>query len=865
MAIIAYSDAQHSSLPLSEQRKRLPIYGHRTEMLYMLEKYQVLILVGQTGSGKTTQIPQYLHEAGWTAGGRVVACTQPRRVAATTVAQRVADEMHVKLGMEVGYTIRFEDCTDPGGSTRIKYMTDGMLFREALMDPLLSKYSAIMVDEAHERSLHTDILLGVLKKYAPGNFGDFKKQRLVVDVHLHRILKKRPDLRLIVSSATLDAEAFAAFYCLDSTSADSFENAAILSVQGRMFPVDVHFLSEPVSDYLEATIQTVFDIHTKEPTGDILVFLTGREEIDHVVSEIRERATTLPSNKYAGVLALPIHAGLTMTDQALVFEATGHGVRKVVVATNIAEASITIPGIRYVVDSGFVKIRAFNPETGMEVLTTTSISRASAEQRAGRAGRIQEGKAYRLYTESSFLNDMQQASVPEIQRSNLTSLVLQLKALGIENVLRFDFMTSPPAEMMSKALELLYSLKALDGYGRLSIPLGMQLADFPLDPLLGKVLLESQTMGCSQEILTIAAMISVQNVFVNAASAASEEQHRKFGVQEGDHITLLNVYDAFVHDGKKSGRWCANHLINFKTVSRALAIRSHLERHLVRVLNLEGPGELKSCLPGPRDRNRGSLERASVVIRKCLVSGYFCNAAIIAPDGTHWISAREAPASKKSSGLYLPTKLWMHPTSILFKLAPKWVIFHEVLETGGKAYMREVTVVEPQCGSLRASLLNPHAAVQSSGQRLRFNSTIASPAAAADAAALNAIPLKVHNPQLDENGKELTLDITDNAVKQLKHVAARDDNPLQALRITVDSGGCHGYQYLMGLTDTVNDDDVVFEKDGARVIVDTITLPMISGSRIDFIEELIGSAFKVLANPNAAHSCGCDTSFEIKI
>lgn len=325
-----------------------------------------------------------------------------------------------------------------------------------------------------------------------------------------RILKKRQDLRIVISSATLDAEAFATYFSSGSHPSYGIKAAAILSVEGRMYPVDIQYLDEPCSDYVEQAIQTVFDIHTKEPAGDILVFMTGREEIETIVSEIQERATTLPPNKYAAILALPIYAGLQAEEQMLVFEQTERGTRKVVVATNIAEASVTIPGIGYVVDSGFVKLRAYNPRTGMETLTTTAISRASADQRSGRAGRIKNGKSYRLYTEDSFQKNMRQASVPEIQRSNLAGMVLQLKALGIESVLRFDFMTSPPAEMMSKALELLYSLGALDKFGRLTIPLGMRLAEFPLDPLLGKILLDSSRFGCSYEMLTIAAMVSVQ-------------------------------------------------------------------------------------------------------------------------------------------------------------------------------------------------------------------------------------------------------------------------------------------------------------------------------------------------------------------
>ncbi|KAF9334245.1 hypothetical protein BG006_002494 [Podila minutissima] len=373
--------------------------------------------------------------------------------------------------------------------------------------------------------------------------------------------------------------------------------AAILSVEGRMYPVDIHYLDEPCSDYVEQAIQTVFDIHTKEPAGDILVFMTGREEIETVVSEIRERATTLPPNKYAEILALPIYAGLQPEEQMLVFEHTERGTRKVVVATNVAEASITIPGIGYVVDSGFVKLRAYNPRTGMETLTTTAISQASADQRSGRAGRIKNGKAYRLYTEDSFQKNMRQVSVPEIQRSNLAGMVLQLKALGIENVLRFDFMTSPPAELMSKALELLYSLGALDEF----------------------------------------------------------------------------------------------------TMSRALSVRAHLERYLVRVLDLSDPSELTSCTRVMQPSRSAATATASTIpILKCLVSGYFAQAARIAPDGAHWISARELTAAGIARGQDAAT-LWMHPTSILFKQTPTWVIFHEVVETGqGKAYMREVTVIEPE-------------------------------------------------------------------------------------------------------------------------------------------------------------------------
>ncbi|CAG8726529.1 30593_t:CDS:10, partial [Racocetra persica] len=524
-ALVTFVD-RGTSLSIQQQRKRLPIYKSRDQILYLIEKYRTTIIVGHTGCGKTTQLPQYLNEAGWTANGFVVACTQPRRVAATTVADRVATEMNVKLGEDVGYSIRFEDCYSPT-KTRIKYMTDGMLFRETFGDPLLSQYSVIMIDEAHERSLYTDILLGILKKFAY-----FALSRI--------IQKKRPELRIIVSSATLDAEAFYEFFNTNITNDSTKDNVSIISLEGKMFPIDIHYLSNPCSEYVEASIQTVFDIHVQQPPGDILVFLTGRDEIDSAVGEISERATTLPRSAMK-ILPLPIYAGLHLEQQLQIFEPTPYNTRKVIVATNIAEASITLEGIVYVVDCGFVKLRAHNPKTGMESLVVCPISKASAQQRAGRAGRVGPGKTYRLYTEDSFYK-LEDASIPEIQRSNLAQVVLHLKALGIENVLRFDFLTPPPAELMTRSLELLYSLKALDDHGRLTMPLGMQLAEFPVDPMLGKILLDSYKFQCGEEMLSIAAMLSVQDVFIIPSNPDIDvnEEKRKFTVEEGDHITLLN-------------------------------------------------------------------------------------------------------------------------------------------------------------------------------------------------------------------------------------------------------------------------------------------------------------------------------------
>ncbi|KAI8079931.1 P-loop containing nucleoside triphosphate hydrolase protein [Halteromyces radiatus] len=652
--VIAHAEQQYRHLTLKQQRERLPVFKLRRELLYSIETYQTTIVIGQTGCGKTTQIPQYLEEAGWTRNRKQIACTQPRRIAATTVAQRVADEKSVKLGDEVGYLIRFDDQTS--SKTRIKYMTDGMLFRETMIDPLLTNYDVVMIDEAHERSLYTDILLGVLKK----------------------IQKKRPDLHVIISSATLDAETFYTFFNHNTTKDRSKDTANIISLEGRMYPVDTLYVDEPVPDYVEKTIQTVFDIHTQEARGDILIFLTGREEIDHVVSEIYDRAKTLPKGSLY-LEPLPLYAGLTLQEQLRVFEPTPRDSRKVIVSTNIAEASVTLEGIVYVIDCGFVKIRAYNPKTGMEALVVTPISKASALQRAGRAGRVRPGKAFRLYTEETY-NTLRDTSIPEIQRTNLAPVILQLKALGIDNVLRFDFVTAPPAALMIRALELLYSLKALDDVGRLTLPLGMTLAEFPVDPMLGKILLSSGDFHCSQEIVTIAAMVSVQNIFIQPSRKMDKmavlDIRRQFWVEEGDHLSLLNVYNGFIHNGK-SGKWCHDRLLNFKALARAIRIRQQLVKYLKR---FKVP--MVSAMDSTSLDQDQQRQIASERIRKCLVSGYFSQAARAEPDGSgRFRTIRDG------------VLLNIHPDSVLFNRNPSCVLFHEVVETN-KAYMRDLTAID---------------------------------------------------------------------------------------------------------------------------------------------------------------------------
>ncbi|KAJ5689639.1 ATP-dependent RNA helicase DHX35 [Penicillium macrosclerotiorum] len=636
----------------------LPIARHKKSLLYLVETYPVTIVVGQTGSGKTTQLPQYLDQAGWCENGKLIAVTQPRRVAATTVATRVAEEMRCKVGEEVGYSIRFEDLTS--ASTRIKFLTDGMLLREALVDPLLSRYSVIMIDEAHERSLSTDILLGIVKK----------------------IMKKRPDIRVIISSATLQAEDFLRFFAGDEFHPDAESGefggsvGRIISLEGRMYPVDTLFLESPAEDYVERMVKTVFDIHTQEAEGDILVFLTGREEIDRGIQLISERAAQLHPQE-SSLLTLPLYAGLTTDQQMYVFEPTPESTRKVILSTNIAEASVTIDGIVYVIDCGFAKLRAYNPSTGIETLTAVPISKASATQRAGRAGRTKPGKCFRLYTQQTY-EQLPEATIPEIQRSNLAPIVMQLKALGIDNIVRFDFLTSPPAELVIRAFELLYSLGAVDDYAKLTKPLGMRMAELAVDPMMAKVLLAASSFKCLSEMLSIAAMVSLQGtVWVqhDGDKKTAESHRRKFAVEEGDHLTYLNVYQAFVTKGKKDSKWCRDNLLNYRALQRAVSIRGQLKRYLER-FGIQVDESLSS-----RQNGAPSLSAPPEQLQRCLATGYFAHAAKMQPDGTF---------KTVSGGLTLHA----HPSSLMFNRKADWVVFHEIMQTGDKTYIRDITKIQ---------------------------------------------------------------------------------------------------------------------------------------------------------------------------
>lgn len=623
------SFGKRTSMSIKQQRESLPVYKFRKQLLEAVQENQLMIVVGDTGSGKTTQLTQYLAEGGFANNG-IIGCTQPRRVAAMSVAKRVAEEVGCKLGQEVGYTIRFEDCTSP--QTKIKYMTDGMLQREVLLDPNLRKYSVIMLDEAHERTIATDVLFGLLKK----------------------TLKRRPDLKVIVTSATLDADKFSEY----------FNKCPIFTIPGRTYPVEIMYSREPESDYLDAALVTVMQIHLTEPQGDILLFLTGQEEIDTSCEILYERMKALGPT-VPELIILPVYSALPSEMQSKIFEPAPPGSRKVVIATNIAETSITIDQIYYVIDPGFVKQNAYDPKLGMDSLVVTPISQAQAKQRAGRAGRTGPGKTFRLYTEAAFQSEMLPTSIPEIQRQNLSHTILMLKAMGINDLLHFDFMDPPPTNTMLTALEELYALSALDDEGLLT-RLGRKMADFPMEPALAKVLICSVDMGCSDEILSIVAMLSVQTIFYRPKEKQqqADQKKSKFHDPHGDHLTLLNVYNGW-KQSKFSNPWCFENFIQARLMRRAQDVRQQLVSIMERYKH-----QIVSC------------GQNTVKVRQALCSGFFRNAA------------RKDPQEGYKT-LIESTPVYMHPSSAMFGKPAEHVIFHTLVLTT-KEYMHCTTGIEPK-------------------------------------------------------------------------------------------------------------------------------------------------------------------------
>ncbi|CAO3625475.1 unnamed protein product [Cunninghamella blakesleeana] len=622
---------------IQQQRESLPTFEYRQDLIDAIREHNILVIIGETGSGKTTQIPQYIYEG---LDVKRIGVTQPRRIAAITVAKRVSEEMNVKLGTTVGYTIRFDNCTNE--STKLKYMTDGVLLREATLDPLLKQYSCIVIDEAHERTLETDVLLGLLKQ-------------------THRL---RPDLKILIMSATLQVEKFS----------DFFDGCPLFAIPGRTFPVQTIYVPEAKkisalqSSFVDLAIDTAWEIHHRyqDSPGDILVFLTGQHDIERACKAIIEKAKK--SNQLNKVNVYPLYASMETWDQKAVFAPSPKGKRKIVFATNVAQTSITIPGIRYVVDAGFIKEKSYDATTGMDALLVTQISQAAAIQRAGRAGRTAPGKVYRLYKEECF-NSMRLNPIPEIQRSSLLSTVLGLKKRGIIDVLHFPFIDPPDPTMVKTALKHLYLLGAIDEIGQLTT-LGDQMSAFPLTPSLSKVLVTSATTyHCSYEVLIIASLLAGEmDLFKQPSLRGKHGQHLdkqeieqltikaeqcklSFAHHSGDHMTYLNVWNTWRSKRKEikaQREWCKENYIHSKVLETSVHVRDQLMDVMKKLklpilyaptLQLEEKKtkkKTKSTLKGGEKYNddddqqqqkRQRKEIDAVPILKSFLTGYFSNVA----------------------------------------------------------------------------------------------------------------------------------------------------------------------------------------------------------------------------------------------
>ena len=625
---------------LLEKRKSLPVWSSKDKILDLVEKNRIVIIQGETGSGKTTQIPQFLLEAGYYGG---IVCTQPRRVAAMSIAKRVSQEMEVELGKQVGYTVRFDDKTS--SDTLIKYATDGLLLKEATTDHSLKKYQIIIIDEAHERTLSTDILFGFLKE----------------------LMEIRKELKLIIMSATFDIEKFQNYF-----------DAPLAIIKGRTYPVEIKYLSAPTDDYVDCAIKKVIQIHKEEKPGDILLFLTGEEEIESACQQIRDGIEELGDEVgYANVV--PIYSTLPPYLQEKIFEPPpgpnprGIKGRKIVVATNIAESSITIDGIVYVVDPGFTKQKVFNPRGKMESLLINIISKENADQRAGRAGRTKPGKCFRLYTEESYEKELKKSSIPEILRSNITSVVLNLLKLGIQDLVHFDFIDPPAPETMMRAIEMLNYLGAMDDEGKLT-ELGSQMNQFPLEPELSKMVLAGVKYKCINDMLTIAATLSVKSPFLRPRGKENEADSKKyqFTHHTGDHITLIMVYNAFKKN-EFQNNWCRDNYINLRTMKAIDNVRGQLA-DILKKMNITVPdNDYNNEIKGKRERR----------ILKSLIAGYFAQVAHL-----------------ETAGYYITVKdnqyVFIHPSSYLHgSRKATWVLFHEFVLTS-KNYIRTVTEIQPE-------------------------------------------------------------------------------------------------------------------------------------------------------------------------
>ena len=690
------SHLQAKRLRLLETRKHLPIWSRQKDIGSALRKHDVLILSGETGSGKSTQVPQFLLDQ---ISGKI-GVTQPRRVAAITLARRVADEMGTPCGSsspasKVGYAVRFDESTSP--STRIKFLTEGMLLQEMLRDGSLGQYGCIIVDEVHERSVNVDLILGFLKQ-------------LLMD----RRRRKR-HLKVVVMSATADVDSISKFFSQNpvigssvvtdpnalsrpsvpataeessksETSWDGFSDddeiqpspqnrISICHVEGRQYPVNLHYLENPTDDVVEASLQRIFQIHCKEPMpGNVLIFMTGQEAIQGLQKLVEEYAENL-TRDFPKLLVLPLFAALPQSAQQRVFQPAPPNTRKVILSTNIAETSVTVPDVRFVIDTGKAKMKQFRNRLGLDSLLVKPISKSSADQRKGRAGREAPGQCYRLYTEAGY-KSLDKDNVPEILRCDLSQAVLNMKARGVDDILKFPLLTPPSREAMEKALLQLLQLGALNETGKIA-DIGRHMARLPLTPSLGRVIVEAAKLDCLLEVIDIAACLSVENIFLNVDTEEAREQAQAARQQlfrrQGDHLTLLSAVQAYAAEAADRRTWADNHLVSHRAMQSVMDVRKQLRAQCKAA-------KLNTEISSPQPESQATSEAMSNNILKAFLRGFGNNVARLCPDGSYKTFVGNQTVA-------------IHPRSVLFGRRVEAIMYNEYVYTN-KAYARGVSSIQ---------------------------------------------------------------------------------------------------------------------------------------------------------------------------
>lgn len=629
-----------------ETRTKLPVYERKEEIIEAVKNNRVTIIEGSTGSGKTTQIPRFLFEAGLCDPSKKIVCTQPRRVAAINVAARVAEEMDIQLGREIGYCVRFDVCESD--ITRLTYMTDGLLMREFVIDPDVNKFGIVIIDEAHERTINSDIIIGLLKK----------------------LIQKREDLKVVIMSATLEAAKFQAFFD-DVPEGSEKLNTPHIMVPGRLHKVTKIYTETPVRNYIDEAVARVLNIHFEQPEGDILLFMTGEEEIETTCDRLRREIRAIEHPQGMDAYVLPLYASLPPMEQAKVFKPAKYpNTRKIIVSTNIAETSLTIDGVVYVIDPGFVKQNSYNPERRMSALLVVNISRAAAVQRAGRAGRTRRGICYRLYTKESFEKELAEQTTPEIQRSDLCNVLLLMLAAGIDDIVHFPFIDPPEYKLVKTSIEELYFLGAIGIDGKLT-ERGRLMSLIPIEPKLAAALIASADFGCSREIATLVAMMSEQgNALMRPPREAADADlaHKQFRCSFSDHITLVRTFNAYEANPTKA--YCHENYLNFRMLDRAYKSRQQLlslmQRHGIPIRSIYA-------------EDIGNADPDKVIVR-ALLQGMFMQLCMLNTMTGHYLFMTNQNEAD------------IHPSSAI-STKPAWVMYSEYIYTNAD-YIRTVSAVD---------------------------------------------------------------------------------------------------------------------------------------------------------------------------